>query len=119
MGMLMRRHYAKATEPAAPEEPTEELEDSEESGSAPEGSEVTEDGTEGSPESTEPAEVTLADGTEAPKDEDGIPVLSVVDAPGRGASKQVWLDYYTATNREIVEGASRDDLAEAVLGPKG
>lgn len=44
---------------------------------------------------------------------------SAEEAPKRNASKEAWEAFYAATNREIVEGASRDDLAEAVLGPKG
>jgi len=64
----------------------------------PEGHPVVEESTEGAPEAAETPEE--------------------VKTPARSASKADWVAFYEATDREVPEGATRDSLAEGVLGPK-
>lgn len=82
--------------------------------------EVGEDGTENAGEVQETANDQTSTGTEdTDKDQtEGEGAEDAPQPPARSASKKDWVAFYEATGQTIPEDATRDSLAEAVLGPK-
>lgn len=144
----LRRHYDDSYEPqVTPEQAEGEVETTDPGQNPPDGSEVQTDPTETQTEGTEPGsgdqtstdesqestgESTEGDpedqteGSESEEAPEGDPEdaetgeapTELPPTPARNASKTVWLEFYGITGRDVPENATRDSLAEAVLGPK-